>query len=124
MINASIRTFEVSQAGFAGMYINIVAVFIGLFAITMLIHLSAISMQSPIVVMNPAAAKCHLFLTEVYDGIILSTRPNSDHGNGAWLGISRGFCASGCCDPYDRTCRDCWLFAAGDSSVYFHSGGL
>ena len=47
-------------------------------------------MQSPIVVMNPAAAKFHLFLTEVYDGIILSTRPNSDHGNGAWLGLSRG----------------------------------
>ena len=39
MINAPIRTFEVSQAGFAGMYIKYqMAVFIGLFAITMLIQ--------------------------------------------------------------------------------------
>ena len=70
-------------------------------------------MQSPIVVMNPAAAKCHLFLTEVYDGIILSTRPNSDHGNGAWLGLSRGLCASGCCDPNIVLAAIAGFFAAG-----------
>jgi TRAP-type mannitol/chloroaromatic compound transport system permease small subunit len=39
MINAPVRTFEVSQSGSAGMYIKYqMAVFIGLFAITMLIQ--------------------------------------------------------------------------------------
>lgn len=39
MINAPVRTFEVSQSGSAGMYIKYqMAVFIGLFAVTMLIQ--------------------------------------------------------------------------------------